>query len=359
MKAVYRAYQKYSCDEHLQPVEFTTFRDVFNEENISIFVPRKDQCDTCVSYHQKQPNVSEEDYKKHQLQKEEAREAQAEDIHNTSACQNVFCMDAQSVLLCPVTKASAMYYRTKLAVHNYTVYDSRTNTGYCYLWDESEGDLSANVFASILRKFLEEKVALHEGDVVVLWSDGCGYQNRNVTLTNALFDLARKRKVIIIQKFLEKGHTQMKCDSMHSVIERKIRGKDIYLPSSYATLCRDACRRKPYEVQYLHHDDFSDFTTSVCMVKTIRPGKKAGDPVVVDLRALKYDGQLNQISYKLRHLESWQPFSNRLSLTSSTTISPLFTNRLPITKRKHDDLIAMLPVLPRDTHDFYRNLISQ
>lgn len=40
-------------------------------------------------------------------------------------------------------------------------------------------------------------------------------------VSNALLRLAVKCNVTITQKFLEKGHTQMEVDSVHSVIERK------------------------------------------------------------------------------------------------------------------------------------------
>lgn len=47
------------------------------------------------------------------------------------------------------------------------------------------------------------------------------YQNHNVTLSNALLELSMKHYVTIIQKYLEKGITEMECDSMHSNIERQ------------------------------------------------------------------------------------------------------------------------------------------
>ena len=40
-------------------------------------------------------------------------------------------------------------------------------------------------------------------------------------------------RILIEQQFLVSGHTQMECDSVHSVIEWKIRDLDVYLPSDY------------------------------------------------------------------------------------------------------------------------------
>ena len=44
----------------------------------------------------------------------------------------VTCMDLQAVLLAPQMKASALYYKTKLAVHNFTVYNLATNDVVCF-----------------------------------------------------------------------------------------------------------------------------------------------------------------------------------------------------------------------------------
>ncbi|KAK5912626.1 hypothetical protein CesoFtcFv8_002480 [Champsocephalus esox] len=41
-------------------------------------------------------------------------------------------MDLQSVLLCPKTKASKMYYKTKLQMHNFTCFNLGNKDEYCY-----------------------------------------------------------------------------------------------------------------------------------------------------------------------------------------------------------------------------------
>ena len=53
----------------------------------------------------------------------------------------------------------------------------------------------------------------------ITWSDGCGYQNCNTTLSNALLHFATARGKMVTQKYLERGHTQMEIDSVHSVTE--------------------------------------------------------------------------------------------------------------------------------------------
>jgi len=58
---------------------------------------------------------------------------------------------------------------------------------------------------------------------VILYLDGCGYQKRNVTLANLLCDFAIENQITVEHKYLEKGNTQMECESVHSAIERRIK----------------------------------------------------------------------------------------------------------------------------------------
>jgi hypothetical protein len=82
--------------------------------------PEKDQCDICIGY--KTKNVIEEDYIKHIKKKEEARNEKEND--KKEATENselgIFTMDVQAVKLAPVLRASAIYYKTKLCVHNFS-----------------------------------------------------------------------------------------------------------------------------------------------------------------------------------------------------------------------------------------------
>ena len=135
------------------------FTEVFHRLNFSVFIPRKDQCDVCVAA--KYGNVEKEKHNEHILEKDRARAQKSSDKESASEKVSVWTMDLQAVLLCPQTKASSMYYRTKFQVHNFTLYNLQTKDGYCYTWDESQGDLSSEVFAHIqyqhFRNVLEEK----------------------------------------------------------------------------------------------------------------------------------------------------------------------------------------------------------
>lgn len=45
--------------------------------------------------------------------------------------------------------------KTKMCVHNYTIFDLTSKDVTCYLWHESNGRLHTNIFASMLVDYLE------------------------------------------------------------------------------------------------------------------------------------------------------------------------------------------------------------
>lgn len=103
----------------------------------------------CVGYETK--NIAQDEYELHQTFKNEARKELEVD---KSSEHVVFSMDLQSVLLSPKSSVSNLYYKMKLAVHNFTLYNNKDNKGFCFLWNESEGNLTANEFSTIIVRFI-------------------------------------------------------------------------------------------------------------------------------------------------------------------------------------------------------------
>lgn len=279
---VHSVYCRAAEEQNLRPFSRQIFTDEFHRLNIGLYQPKKDQCNTCCAF--KAGNLSDEEWQHHLLQKEEARSEKATDKSSENEKTMVLCMDLQALLLCPKLSASALYYKTKLAVHNFTVYDMSSHNATCYVWHESQGALSASEFASCIVDYLSRQ---NEAENFVLWSDGCGYQNRNSILASALLCFTMESKKVVTQKYLEKGHTQMECDSIHSVIERRLRDQDVHVPAEYVSVMKKArAKPNPYDVRYLDHSFFLNFT-KLRLCPSLRPGAKPGDPTVHDIRAIR------------------------------------------------------------------------
>lgn len=320
---------------------------VLKSEKISIFKPRKDQCDVCVSY--KEGHTPEEIYQLHILKKDEAKKAKFYAINLTLFPDIlVITMDVQSVLLCPKLLVSVQYYKQKLQLHYFSIYINNTQDVHLYIWHEANGGVTSNEFTSCIVDFLKTQTFYKK---FILISDGCAYQNRNKVLASALASLSKTQNVEIEQIILEKGHTMMEVDSVHSTLEKKFR-PPIYAPVDYVAKMKDARQSNPYKVHYLDYKFFKDYE-KVCSFDSIRPGKRAGDPTVNDIRALQYkDGEIH---YKLRHPDEWQKLPQRARVNNNS-LETLFTEPRKIDSTKFENLQSLKKYMHSDYHAFYDSL---
>ncbi|KAJ8889181.1 hypothetical protein PR048_008675 [Dryococelus australis] len=283
--SLYRFYESECKNNDEIPLSYKTFSEVFKSLNISLFLPKKDKCNICCGH--SAGNVSVEEYNQHVSKNIKARVEKEIDKTGVGGI-HAYNMDLQKFHLVPSLNTLAVYYKTKLLVHNFTLFDLKAKDVYCYLWHESEGRITSNEFSSIVCFFISSKSGVNSNEIVNLYSDGCTYQNINSTLSNAVFNLSQEMNIIVIQTNLERGHTQMECDNMHSTIERKLKNREIYTPASYVNICKSARDSpKPYDVMYANHSFFKDYS-DLSFVSSIRPGLNVGDPCVTDIKAIRY-----------------------------------------------------------------------
>lgn len=362
MSELYREYKKL-CESANPPQKHLsrfTFDLVIKEKNIGFQPPKQDRCDLCISY--EAGNTEKEEYDTHRRNKEIAQIEKANDKTNAEQGNVIaLTMDLQAVKICPSLNASALYYKTKLCVHNFTVFDLNTHHSRCYWFDETEADLTANTFASLLIDYLKNTVSQlnNRSKDVIIWSDGCTYQNRNATVSNALLSFSVTNKITIYQKYLAKGHTQMEVDSVHAAIERKTKNKPIYLPLDYIRLTSEArLKPEPYETKRIDFDFCRNYSSHV-VYPSIRPGKIAGDPQVTDIKVIKYspDGVISvKTRFDAEFLDLPQKRGTRLAVISIDSFPQLHPQKIPIKKQKWLHLQELKKVIPKDCHAFYDNL---
>ncbi|KAK0068049.1 hypothetical protein Bpfe_001984 [Biomphalaria pfeifferi] len=152
LSKMYTMYTEDTAINH-KHVSKKIFDKIFHSLDLSFNNPRKDQCDTCVAY--KQGSVDSVSFQEHIEMKDRARHFKA--LDKELAAENdtlkVVTVDMQQLLLCPKSFASAVYYKRKLSVHNFTLYDLKSKDVFCYLWHEGQGGLDSDEFASIIVDF--------------------------------------------------------------------------------------------------------------------------------------------------------------------------------------------------------------
>lgn len=185
-------------------------------------------------------------YDQHITRKDQAKIAKNTAKGSASETTLVLTMDLQSAFLCPKLLASAVYYKQKLQLHNFTLYVLNNADVTLYAWHEADGGVTANEFTSCIINYLENLPPQY--NKIILISDGCNYQNRNRILASALSDYSKRSSVTVKQIFLEKGHTMMEADNIHSVLEHYFK-PPIYSPSDYLSRMLMARPKQPYHIK--------------------------------------------------------------------------------------------------------------
>lgn len=353
---LYRFYTNECKENNNRPLSHTYFKEEFDKQNLSLFKPKKDQCDTCNEY--QVGNISQEDHQLHIDRKTSAQEEKSKqkELAQNNSSKLIFTMDVQAVLTAPKLQISASYYKKKLIAHNFTFFNLATKKGDCYIWHEGSGNITANEFTTIILHQIE-KYLTTETKEVILFSDGCGYQNRNAILSNSLSYFAQMKNINIYQYYLEKGHTQMECDSMHACIERKIQNRDIYVPGCYVQICRNAKLKDPYDVEYLDYTFFKNYGNINQVYTSIRPGHLPGDAKVSDIRCLAY--RINgDIQFKIKYYDEWANLPGRKKNICNSNQIPgqLYSAPLKINLDKFNHLQELKKYLPNDFRLFYDTL---
>ena len=280
------------------------------------------------------------------LKEEVKRKAQDED---DALLVTVF--DLQQVIPLPITSRGDVFYKQRLNVLNFTVFEVVSKEGFCFLWHQGIARRGSNEVASCLWSYLND--ADEKGyEEVIFFADGCPGQNKNSILPSMFLYFVSHISVHIKKVslfYFEAHHGQNEGDSMHSVIERaKKTAGEIFLPSQLATMIRMA-RKHPraYHVHDMETDDILDWKELSQEYRVLKV-RQTDEGQVVDwtkVRAVQVSKTSpNQIKVKTTHLQdNFQTIT--LNNSRRNNISDI---RLPKAAYLHGP-----PKVPADT---YKNL---
>ena len=362
---MYSLYKEY-CSMQNPPataVSPAIYRRVFGTEyNLSFFHPRKDQCELCTKYLAADDTMKRElksNYEQHVAMKNQCQEAKAADKNEASQKSNmaIATFDLQSVLQTPCSQVSTLYYSRKLNMYNLTVYSMKPpHDAVCYCWTEVEGKRGSNEIGTSMYKWL---TGLPDTvDEVIIYSDSCGGQNRNRHMAAILLYAVQMTKLkVVYQKFLERGHTYMEVDSMHSAVEFAKRNVAVYSPHGWQNIFRAARKRRPYEVVRLEHTDFIDLKH---LSSTIMRAASASRINWMKVKCLKFEkNQAGVIQFRYSHEGDYQSVNvcGRCQPQKYTTVQA-YKNKVPISTAKYKDLqtLAQKHIIPKEFHSWYASL---
>lgn len=356
------------------------YYDVFNKKfKLNFKPPEIDTCDTCDYFQAKlknnltldEKNSIEEDHNAHLDESKLRYDLKSEDTKRANNTLKVLTGDLQKCLPSPLITNCISFYKRKLWTLNYTLFDSSDSSVHCIMWDESKGARGGNEIGSALLKWADTVIPGSDIEEIILWSDNCYGQNKNISLIMCFFWILNKypQVKIITQKFLLKGHTHMEADTVHALIERKrkkLNNMTILTPWDWQQLVRQTSMK--YTVHNMELEDFKNF-------RSLYDVKICGNPPFINrkkdvnkeqvLLSTCVQLQVKQNSMGTLFLKS--NFANenqeidlvrfrRRHLTLPNDLQLVTQSPIPISQQKYNDLLALLPYVPTVCHDFYKNL---
>lgn len=359
---------------HPKP-SLSTYQRVFESKNLSFHTPKKDQCSLCVMYKTGDFSVKsklEGKFNKHTEEKNAVRQQKEKSKQTAKEDTTFLCasFDLQQVIYLPCSNESAVFYKRRFSVFNFTFYNIFNKDCFCYTWSEADSKRGSSEIATCVYnalKFYDSKGI----KVASLYSDGCSGQNKNsIMATMLLYTVLHSTNLDEISlKFFETSHGQNEGDSVHSTISYAIKhAGNIFIPSQLFPVFKLARRQHPYNVCPLQYNDFLDFKTLAKELRVLTVKKsESGDAFkwteIMEFKVSKNHPQ--QILFKTSHLaDDFKVLSlKRLGTTDLRTVVPNRLNNQPnkISQEKYSDLQSMCmgetPVIRLEEHKaFYRSL---
>nr|XP_037873863.1 uncharacterized protein LOC110386562 [Bombyx mori]XP_037873864.1 uncharacterized protein LOC110386562 [Bombyx mori]XP_037873865.1 uncharacterized protein LOC110386562 [Bombyx mori] len=162
---LYRIYTKYCDDGNVKTMSFKVFSNWLRENyNIGFHIPEKDKCTICMT--QTYDVKKAEDmasYNSHLQEKDESYKRFKFHENLNAVDSTVICasFDMQKVLNTPHGENNmALYYTRKIAVYNFTIYESNTQKGYGQKLMHTEAQMKLpHACINIFRKWIKDRMS--------------------------------------------------------------------------------------------------------------------------------------------------------------------------------------------------------
>lgn len=380
---LYKEY-KGSCDvKKGECVSEHIFRQIFNTEyNLSFKRRHTDTCRKCDETNNclKSSIVSEKGKTElkleHQNHMELVEKTRAEFLLDVaSAVENddniiVLTFDLEKTLETPYLSTSVAFYKRQLWTYNLCIYNEAKKKASMYVWSENQASRGGQEVGSCLLKHLKENLN-EKTTKVILYSDSCGRQNRNIKVTlllkKFLHDLPPDYCLDSIeQKYFVSGHSYNSCDRCFGLIEKNRKTTaEIYTPTDWVNVIKESKKNAPlFDVNTMQS---ADFVSSINLQSLIVNRKKTSDGVKVNwfsIRSLKY---LKNEPFNLHVvcMDGTEPILNVQKkkigdeCLTACVLPCLFPDGNQISKQKYDDLIDLLKYVPIEHHEFFKSLSYQ
>lgn len=373
-------YQKYK-EEVQNPVSFASYRRIFfSDFNLKFKSLKKDTCQTCDTFDacinaasnvtEKQKFLSEQD--RHIKMWQNARQKMKEDMLRAKENESLECLtfDLEKTLPLPRLPTGILFYKRQLWLYNLGIHSGTNNAGYFYVWLENEAGRGAQEIGSCLYKHINEKVSSNIEELI-LWSDSCGGQNRNIKMTLIMKTILESHTSLqkIIMRFLVSGHSYLPNDSDFSDVECALKHQQrLYIPDDYIRVMEQCRKKNKFQVTRMSNSSSQFFTTSeiekqlISNRKTDVNGEKISwlksrelcleksKPFSIFLKEHFEDESYVEINIKKRQVG--RPNNKAFK----DLLLPMWLDGKEISAPKLKDIKSIMHLIPQDCKNFYKNV---
>ena len=339
--------------EKTKKISFELYRQVFDSERITFGQPSQDECESCLAYAQHVKELGNND--DHDPETcETCVDGRDHEIAYTKSCIeyqkeipesfNAYAADMQKVILLPKLSTEESFFVSRLIVFNETFarMGAQGEPDYVILWHEGiSGRLAQDVASAYIKCIITDS-----SPNILFWVDNCGGQNKNWTLFTALAQCVNAiwspQEVVI--KYLQRGHTYMRADSIHGSIGQKMKlAANIYTFDDFLEICKKSS--KTITPVVLQHTDFFEFSGK----QRSRSGKKTKMPLTLlgKVCEIKFTKGRRTMLYRENFDD---PYTEVHFLKSNFEVTGQFPSRraeprgIPISKKT--EILKLLRVAP-------------
>ncbi|CAG9573071.1 unnamed protein product [Danaus chrysippus] len=337
---------------------------------------KKDTCNKCDTLQAKlthcktteEKTAIDTEREEHCRKWEQARHVMKTDFILATQCKELECLtfDLQKTLPMPKIPTGIIYYKRQLWLYNMGIYSAKTNTSGCFVWIEGMAGKGAQEVGSCLLKYLGEHIS-EDVEELILWSDSCGGQNRNIKLILMLKAFLHCHPTLkkITQKFLISGHSYLPNDRDFSHIESAIKKYPrLYTPDDYIQVIKDCKKKNPLKVTLMAKSDFLGTSKVEKMIINRKRGINKECINWLQTREIYIERDSpNSIYFKTDFFGNSvevnvgrAPVRGRPGLILMEHLVPLWPSGKPVSPAKLADIQSILHLIPQDAQSFYHGL---
>lgn len=364
--------------ERHNTVSFSSYKKIFYRNfNLKFKTLKKDTCNKCDTLNIQKKNSTNDEEKEAIVQEhnlhisiwQEAKMKMKQDMKFAADNRYFECLtyDLEKTLPLPRIPTNIVFYKRQLWVYNCGIHSGKHKRGFCYPWVEGTAGRGAQEVGSCLLKHIKEHVSDGVTDLV-LWSDSCGGQNRNIKIVLMLKCVLESHPTIqkITMRYLISGHSYLPNDDDFGKIESALKHQQyIYIPEDYFK-AMETCRKKnPLVVRPMQANNFFGIADNI--EKNITNRKKGINGEEISWLKTREIILLKEKPFSIFFKQDFNGVAIEVDITKKTRgrpckglyekdLNPLWPQGKGIAKEKLKDLKSMWHLIPKVHQAFYSTL---